>query len=55
MYYSTKLDLLQKERVTFLENIMDKKQIDGDELEVTLRPKYLSEYVGQDEIFRRRS
>ena len=50
MYYSTKLDLLQKERVTFLENIMDKKQIDGDELEVTLRPKYLSEYVGQDEI-----
>lgn len=50
MYYSTKLDLLQKERVTFLENIMDKKQIDGDELEVTLRPKYLSEYIGQDEI-----
>ena len=29
---------------------MDKKMIDGDELEVTLRPKYLKEYVGQDEI-----
>ena len=28
---------------------MDKKQIDGDELEVTLRPKYLSEYVGEEE------
>ena len=24
--------------------------IDGDEFEVTLRPKYLKEYVGQDEI-----
>lgn len=29
---------------------MDKKTIDGDEFEVTLRPKYLKEYVGQDEI-----
>lgn len=29
---------------------MNKKAIEGDELEVTLRPKYLSEYVGQNEI-----
>ena len=29
---------------------MDKKQIDGDEFETTVRPRYLSEYVGQDEI-----
>ncbi|MGM9899705.1 MAG: Holliday junction branch migration DNA helicase RuvB [Bacilli bacterium] len=33
-----------------MDNIMDKKTIDGDEFEVTLRPKYLKEYVGQDEI-----
>ena len=33
-----------------LSNIMDKKMISGDELESTLRPQLLKEYVGQSEI-----
>lgn len=32
------------------ENIMDRKMIDGDEFESTLRPQSLNEYVGQEEI-----
>ena len=33
-----------------MSNIMDKKMISGDELESTLRPQLLKEYVGQSEI-----
>ncbi len=33
-----------------MSNIMDKKMIDGDEIESTLRPRFLKEYVGQEEI-----
>ncbi len=29
---------------------MDKKMIDGDEIEISLRPQSLKEYVGQDEL-----
>ena len=32
------------------ENVMDRKMIDGDEFESTLRPQTLNEYVGQEEI-----
>lgn len=32
------------------ENVLDKKMIDGDEGEMSLRPQTLDEYVGQDEI-----
>lgn len=41
---------MQKERVTFLEKLVDQRLIDGDEIEVSLRPKSLVEYVGQEEI-----
>ena len=33
-----------------MNSVVDKKMIEGDEAEVTLRPKYLSEYVGQPEL-----
>ncbi len=33
-----------------VDNLMDKKMIDGDEIEVTLRPQTLNEYIGQDEL-----
>ena len=33
-----------------LDNIMDKKMIDGDEIESSLRPQKLKEYVGQLEL-----
>lgn len=33
-----------------LNNLMDKRMIDGDEVESSLRPKYLKEYVGQSEL-----
>lgn len=33
-----------------MDNIVDKKMIDGDEIEVSLRPIKLVEYVGQSEI-----
>ena len=31
-----------------MDNIMDKKMIDGDEIETTLRPQSLKEYIGQN-------
>ncbi len=33
-----------------MDNILDKKMIDGDEIETSLRPLSLKEYVGQDEL-----
>ncbi len=33
-----------------MDNIMDKKMIYGDEIEVTLRPQSLKEYIGQNEL-----
>lgn len=33
-----------------MDNLMDKKMIDGDESEFSLRPQSLSEYVGQSEL-----
>ena len=33
-----------------MSDVLDKKIIDGDDVETSLRPKYLDEYVGQDEI-----
>ena len=33
-----------------MDNIMDKKMIDGDEIETTLRPQSLKEYIGQNEL-----
>lgn len=33
-----------------MDNIMDKKMIYGDEIEVTLRPQSLKEYIGQSEL-----
>ena len=33
-----------------MEKVVDQKMIDGDEIEVTLRPQLLNEYVGQEEI-----
>ena len=33
-----------------MDNIMDKKMIDGDEIESSLRPQTLKEYVGQEEL-----
>lgn len=30
-----------------MDHIMDKKMIDGDEIETTLRPQSLKEYIGQ--------
>lgn len=33
-----------------MNNLMDKRMIDGDEIETSLRPKYLKEYVGQSEL-----
>ncbi len=33
-----------------MDNILDKKMIDGDEIETSLRPISLKEYVGQDEL-----
>lgn len=32
------------------DNILDQKMIDGDEIETTLRPRSLKEYVGQEEL-----
>ena len=33
-----------------MDNVMDRKMIDGDEVECTLRPQSLKEYVGQNEL-----
>lgn len=33
-----------------MDHIMDKKMIDGDEIETTLRPQSLKEYIGQNEL-----
>lgn len=33
-----------------MDYIMDKKMIDGDEIETTLRPQSLKEYIGQNEL-----
>lgn len=33
-----------------MDNIMDKKMIDGDEIESSLRPQSLNEYIGQNEL-----
>lgn len=33
-----------------MENILNKKSINKDELEVTLRPRFFDEYIGQNEI-----
>lgn len=33
-----------------MDHIMDKKMIDGDEIEITLRPQSLKEYIGQNEL-----
>ena len=33
-----------------MDHIMDKKIIDGDEIETTLRPQSLKEYIGQNEL-----
>ena len=33
-----------------MDNIMDKKMIDGDEIETTLRPQSLKEYICQNEL-----
>ena len=32
-----------------MDNVMDRKMIDGDEVECTLRPQSLKEYVGQND------
>ena len=33
-----------------MDHIRDKKMIDGDEIEITLRPQSLKEYIGQNEL-----
>lgn len=33
-----------------MDNIMNKKMIDGDDVEITLRPQSLKEYIGQNEL-----
>jgi Holliday junction DNA helicase RuvB len=47
MIYSTKKS---KRKESFMSNVVDKKMIDGDEIESSLRPLRLDEYVGQIEI-----